>query len=227
MTTKRQDQALSAYLTTLEYFEKSTHVFPGEIPDIVKRLEATAREIDKLRGLEKNIRLEATLKMLEVPLHAMREDHMLPLSRMSRRVFKGESALLAAIRVPHKRATAEVMIAAALRMVETLSPHRRVLKQSRIDPARVTLLKAKAKSLDKLARKTAALAADSGVPSNRFKELFASAHEDISSLQALVKACRHLSSGEQAHFAGCTRIGKMRGRPSKRRQRNAERKKGA
>lgn len=224
MTTKHQDQALSAYRSTLNFFETHTCVIAPELPTILARLARIVREIDTLRGEEYRIRNEARLKMLETPLHEMREQHMLPLSRLARRVFKGESALLAAIRVPHKRDSADDMIAAALRIVETLTPHRNVLRKASIDPTRLTRLKAQAKALDKLARNTQSLIAERGGPGDRLEELYSSAHDEVFSLQALVRACPAVTSGDKDSFAACSRIGKLRGRPSQRRQANAARK---
>jgi len=223
--TKRQNHTIPTYRDILGFFERTAHLMSPEIRVIVKRFDATVQEIHQLRAITPVIRVNARLKTLEVPLATMREEQMLPLSRMARRVFAGESAILAAIRVPHKKASSDVMINAALRMVEALTPHRRTLKEASIDPARLTRLKAEAKSLQKLVGKTKALIADRGVPTRRLEELFSSAHMDVMSLQALVKASRIMTPEQKFDFAGYSRIGKMLGRPSKVRQQNAAQRK--
>jgi hypothetical protein len=222
--TKRQDHVLTAHHATLAFFEKVTHPISPEVPAIVQRFSETLEEIDKLRGIASAMSLEAKTKGLQAPLEKMREKQMLPLSRLCRRLFVGESAILAAVRVPHKHASIDVMIDAALHMVEVLAPHRRALKAARIDPARLTLLKAEANSIRKRGREAASFAAGRRVPRRRLEELFASAHLDVIALQALVIACPDLSPGEQLRFASSSRIGKRRGRPSAARQQNAARK---
>src|SRR5450756_838573 len=114
-------------------------------------------------------------------LEKMRTDHMMPLARLARRVFAGEPRIQAALRVPHKRAPTEVLLAAAALMVRTLRPHRALLAASHIDPKRIDQLQVETRRLKKVFE-AAYAAADRAVPTRRLPELFASARMDMLAL---------------------------------------------
>jgi hypothetical protein len=137
---------------------------------------------------------------------------MVPLARLARRLFAGEPGIQEALRVPHKRARAEEILAAAARMVKALRPHRALLAASHIDSARVDRLQVETRRLKKVFDKAHAAVADRAVPTRRLPELFASAHADVLVLDALMPAL-FKTSGDLVFWKFMRRVNKRMGRP--------------
>ena len=144
---------------------------------------------------------------------------MLPLARLARRLFAGESPIEAALRVPHKRAPTEVILAAAVRMVSALRPHRAFPVDSRIDAARIGELQHEARRLKKVFEVAYASTADRAMPTRRLPELFASARMDVLAIDALITA--RGKEDDICYWKHISRVGKRIGRPRAPRRRAA------
>ncbi len=128
-----------------------------------------------------------------------------------------------ALTVPHKRAPAEEILAAALRMTKALRPHRTVLASSRIDFARLDRLQVEAKRLKKEFAAAYVVRADRAAPTRRLPALFASAHQDVLILDTLMEG-----SDYATHlWRSVRRVTKRLGRPLEKRQPRAGAKRAA
>ena len=119
-----------------------------------------------------------------------------------------------ALRVPHKRAPTDAILAAAARMVKAIEPHRSLLKTAKIDPERITRLKRDARLLKTQFRDANAGIADRAVPTRRLAELMKSARLELRAIDALVGA--HGSNLLRKTWPNAIRVQKRIGRPRKR-----------
>ena len=211
---ERQRRSLKAYDNAVHYFKSRPNI-PRELRAVVDDLSTTTNEIRRVEVSRIAEGKRDYMAAVRRPVEKMRFDEMRPLSRLARRIFKGESKILAALRVPHKRANIEVIIDAALLMVSTLAPHRAQLAASRIDSLRLARIKKEALRLKKLTGVATGKVADKGVPSSRLRVLFAAAHEEAFAMHALAEVT--LKEGDLVAYKSISRVGKRMGRPRKRR----------
>ena len=213
----RQTRTLKSYRRILANLDGRAASIAPEAPVILERLTITVADITRY-VLEQHIaRTWHHVLGARHALEKMRTDHMLPLARLARRVFAGEPRIEAALRVPHKRAPTEVLLAAAALMVRTLRPHRALLAASHIDPKRIDQLQVETRRLKKVFEAAYAAAADRAVPTRRLPELFASARMDMLALDALLGA--RPQTLDALNWKGTRRVGKRIGRPRAPRQR--------
>ena len=207
----RQIRTFEALQAVVATFRGDGHTIAPEAPTILERLDATIADIRKYATDQGQATSRTPLTTARRQLDTMRQTQMLPLARLTRRIFQGESRIQAAMRVPHKRAPAGVVLAAAARMVSTLRPHRAVLAASRIDSTRLDVLQREVRRLKKVFEVAGALHADRAVPTRRLPELFADARMDVLALDALVAS----GAGRigPSHWKRIRRVGKKRGRP--------------
>jgi hypothetical protein len=213
----RQTRTLKSYRRVLATIHDRGALIAPEAPVILERLTITVADITRCT-LEQHIaRTWHHVTGARRALEKMRTDHMMPLARLARRVFAGEPRIQAALRVPHKRAPTEVLLAAAALMVRTLRPHRALLTASHIDPKRIDRLQVETRRLKKVFEPAHAAVADRAVPSRRLPELFASARMDVRALDALLAA--RSQTLDALDWKRTRRVGKRIGRPRAPRQR--------
>jgi len=212
----RQTRTLESYRRVLATIRDRGALIAPEAPVILERLSITVADIRRY-GVEQHIaRTWHHVTGARRALEKMRTDHMMPLARLARRVFAGEPRIQAALRVPHKRAPTEVLLAAAALMVRTLRPHRALLAASHIDPKRIDRLQVETRRLKKVFEAAYASAADRAVPTRRLPELFASARMDVMALDALLGA--RPQTLDALDWKRTRRVGKRIGRPRAPRQ---------
>lgn len=183
---------------------------------VFERLKATVDEITFYYNQQYSVQNRHYVLPARRQLDKMRNDQMLPLARLARRVFAGESAILAALRVPHKRAQTEAILAASVGMVKALRPHRALLAESHIDPTRLDRLLRETRRLKKVFPLAYAARADRAMPTRRLPELFASARMDVLVLDALQAADPNWPSA--LTWKSTRRVGKRIGRPPAKRR---------
>ena len=212
----RQLRARQSYHNILLALSRCPRIGP-EGQAVHERFKGTVAEIERYY-LEQDLASRGHhVTEARRQLDRMRGEQMLPLARLARRVFIGESAVEAAMRVPHKRAPTDEILTAATHMVKILRPHRAVLLASRIDPERMDRLEVEAKRLKKVFKAAYASVADRAMPTRRLPELFASAHADVLALDVLVAAkVIDINGVEWQHVR---RVGKRMGRPPRKRRR--------
>ena len=208
---ERQFRTLGSYRSIISMLRDRGTPIALEAPAILERLENTVADIQTYATAQIIAGASCHVTNARRELERMRQKQMLPLARLARRVFAGESPIEAALRVPHKRAPTEVLLAAAVRMVSTLRPHRELLAGSRIDPVRIDELQREARRLKKVFAAAYASTADRAMPTRRLPQLFASARMDVLALDALIVAGgREVDLQQWKHSS---RVGKRIGRP--------------
>jgi hypothetical protein len=212
----RQIRALDSYRRILASLLPAATSLPSEALAVVERLKLTVHDITTNGYEQRFVRMQHSVTSARSKLERMRQEEMLPLARLARRVFAGEPDIQAALRVPHKRAPTEAMLAASARMVRTLRPHRALLAASHVDPARIDRLLRETRRLKKIFEVAYASLADRAAPTRRLPELFASAHADVLVLDALVAANPTMFIA--LAWKRTRRVGKRIGRPRARRR---------
>jgi hypothetical protein len=212
----RQQRILESHCRAIELLRDCVSALGVEAPRIVERIEQTIAEIKTLESQQYVGRTKGQMTVLRRQLEKVRNDQMLPLARLARRVFVGETALEAALRVPHKRAPSEKLLTAGARIATALRPHRALLAASHIDPSRLVRLQRDVRDLKKAFHAAHGSTADRAVPTRRMRTLFASANMDMLALDALVGAS---AGGPSMDFwKGIRRIHKRMGRPRAKRK---------
>ena len=221
----RQIRTLRSFDTILAYWRERAALLGPEAPAIMKHLDAAYAELFQLRTLQRLNQPGIQARSLRSQVEKMRTDHMLPLARLGKRVFAGETAITSALQVPHKRAANDLMLAAAERMVKTLRPHKDLLAEPGSKVKRVSALHLEIRRLRELVKTTAGVVADRAVPTRRIAELFAAGRRDVQALDALVAASPNKSS--LLTWKHSSKIGRRIGRPKKRVTRNTRAKEAA
>ena len=184
----------------------------SEIGAIAESLRAKVHEIGAIRVTQGANRHAGWLGAVRRRLDALRAGEMLVLARLARRVFAGDSAMEEALAVPHKRAPTEEILSSADRMVKALRPHVALLRESRIDPARLDRIAAGAAEIRNELPAATAMTADRAVPTRRLAELLRSARRDADALAILVVPELE-TPGSKLAWKSVLRIPKKTGRP--------------
>jgi hypothetical protein len=218
---ERQIRALRSYTSALHNLGTSALRDDPELPGLRDDLQALVEQIT-LEGGNQYVAVKgrfATNARAEVLV--FRENYMLPLAKLVRPLFKGESRMKIALKVPHKRANPEKILEAAERMLKALQPHAKLLAAARINRQRIVGLRAGVRRLKKVVAAAAAGGADRGAPTQRLKPLFTRAHELVIAIDGIQSS--FLSPGDDEamwklyEWKKTSRVGKKMGRPRKRR----------
>lgn len=221
---RRQERTLTAYRGALGYFDKRALGLSPELSHLCERLDGTVEAIQQAAGTQV-LRGGKLLGEARRRLDQVRERHMLPLVRLTRRLFAGDTRTQTALRVPHKRATTEELFAASALIVKTLRPHRKFLAESRVDTHRIERLQEEMRQVKRLFDAANARTPQSTIATRRLPALFAEARADFAAIDSIVRvAC---TSEELREWRSVSRVPKRIGRPPKlkRRKKKAQRKK--
>ena len=209
---QRQDRTLAAYRGALAFIGERPLAFAPELSHLCERLDATVDAIQQAAGMQE-LRGGKLLGEARRRLDQVREKHMLPLARLTRRLFAGEARIQEALEVPHKRAATHELFAASRSIVRTLRPHRKFLADSRVDTRRIDRLQDETRQVKQLFDAAKARTPESAIATRRLTGLFAEARADFAAIDGLVTlAC---SPEELAGWRTASRVGKRLGRPRK------------
>ena len=207
---QRQDRTLAAYRGALAFIGQRPLAFAPELSHLCERLDATVDAIQHAAGMQE-LRGGKLLGDARRRLDQVREKHMLPLARLTRRLFAGETRIQEALEVPHKRAATRELFAASRSIVKTLRPHRKFLADSRIDTRRIDRLQDETRQVKQLFDAAATRTPESAIATRRLNALFAEARADFAAIDGLViLAC---SPEELRGWRMASRVGKRKGRP--------------
>jgi len=213
---KQQMRSLTAYRNVVSFLETGPIPKDLELPQLRARLRDTVKEIEKLSGIQLQVggRLMGAARR---QLENVRALHMLKLARVARRHFAGEPTVLAALRVPHKKATSEEILRASVLMTQTLQPHRRFLTASGVDALRIGRLREETRQVQKLFDAAAVRTPLRTLATHELKPLFISARNDLDAIDLMMKD--FCSGPELVAWRVASRVGKRLGRPRKPRRR--------
>lgn len=210
----RQKRVLDSYRSALMVLGNAKEAHPDELVVLMERLRRCIADID-MCGTQQHLAHSAlAVSRLRYQLDRMRTEQVLPLARLGLRLFAGDAGMELALRVPHKRAPTDAILAAAAQMVKAVEPHRALLKSAKIDPERIDRLKRDARLLKKEFRDAYAGLADRAVPTRRLAELMRNARLELRAIDSLVGA--HGSDLSRKIWLEGIRVQKRMGRPRKR-----------
>lgn len=174
-------------------------------------LQSIIDEIHHNQHEQIRIGVTQTVTWLRLRLESVRHEQMLPLTRLARRVFVGEATIEGALRVPHKRAPSDDIIGAALNICSALDPHRELLRENKIDLARLDRLDTEVRDIRTGLTNAYDGMADRAVPTHRITALFKAARLEAIALDALVGT----ESNKEllTHWKISRRVGKRPRRP--------------
>jgi CHAD domain-containing protein len=213
---ERQTRSLIAFANAVAYLEKLPK--PHD-PELAKPLARLRKKVDLLQQAagEQTLAGGRLVASARLELDKLRDKQMLGLADLARPHFRGEASVLAALRVPHKKATAGEILSAAEVLADTLQPHRRFLSASGIDTRRIRRLRDETLRVKKLFD-----AADARIPirtlaTDRIPALLTSARDDLRAINRIMLTSR--SPDELVAWQIASRVGKRLGRPRKPRRR--------
>jgi hypothetical protein len=209
----RQVSALASYDRILTSLSQQPRIAP-EMRVVFGRFQNTVAEIKRHGADQWGARKSFHVTKARHELDDMRSAQMLPLARVARRLFAGQTSIQDALRVPPKRAQNDAVLASAASMVKALKPQRATLTAAKIDATRLDRLLAEARRLKKIFAAANEMTADRAVPTRRLVELFAAAHADAETLDALIVGSQ--TKPEKVDREDIRRIPKRMGRPPKR-----------
>jgi hypothetical protein len=213
---QRQERSLAAYRGALGFVGKRPIAFAPELSHLCERLDATVEAIEDAAG-KQQLRGGKLIGEARRRLDQIREQHMLPLVRLTRRLFSGETRIQAALKVPHKRASTDELLAASTSIVKTLRSQRKFLAEQRVDTRRIERLRSETRQVKQLFDAAATRTPESAIATRRLTALFAEARADFAAIDGLVTlACDPV---ELRAWRSATRVGKRMGRPRKPRRR--------
>jgi len=219
---QRQERSLTTYRNALAFVGERPVAFAPELAHLCERLDATVEAIDDTAG-KQQLRGGKLLGDARRRLDQIREKHMLPLVRLTRRLFSGETRIQNSLKVPHKRASTEELLAASASIVKTLGAQRKFLSESRVDPRRIDHLREETRQAKQLFDAAATRTPESAIATRRLRALFADARADFAAIDGLVTLT--LKPEELTGWRMISRVGKRMGRPRKQKRRRNKGKK--
>jgi hypothetical protein len=213
---QRQERSLNAYRGALAFVSQRPLAFAPELSHLCERLDATVEAIDDAAG-KQQLRGGKLLGVARRRLVQIRHKHMLPLVRLTRRLFSGEPSIQEALKVPHKRASTDDLFAASASILKTLGAQRKFLSESGVDAGRIDRLREETRQAKQLFAAANARTPESAIATRRLSALFAEARADFAAIDGLVTlACK---PEELIAWRTSTRVGKRMGRPRKKQRR--------
>ena len=210
----RQIRVRDTYNGAVDVLKDSNETLPKELLALMERLRGYVADIDNCVKEQTIAHVDAAVSHLRRRLNRLRSEQMLPLARFGLRLFAGDAGMLSALKVPHKQAPTDTILAAAALMAKAMAPHRALLKAEQFDPSRIGHLKRDAQLLKKEFEAAYASLADRAVPTRRLAALMRSARLEVRAMDALVAA--HGSDLLRETWRDAIRVEKRMGRPRKR-----------
>ena len=147
----------------------------------------------------------------------LREEQLLPLSRRGRKLSRVYPELELALKVPHKNAPISVIVDAAERIADALTPHLNMLINAKYPRNCLNTLRQDARALRAHAEATVASRALLGRSNRELTEELALARNTIDELDAVLRSLENYESSYAFGWSSVNRVGARMGRPSKRR----------
>ena len=144
---ERQEQTTGVFKAALAYFER--HPVSPEPPLLAGKRRQLQETLDRIAASAKlqNLGSARDSGTLDRRRKELREKRMLPLRQLARAELRFAPGAEAALRVPHARASARVVAAAAIRMADALMPHAKLLRSAGVSKDFLVQMRQEARSL--------------------------------------------------------------------------------
>ena len=154
---ERQERALNqCKAVSLFFTRRSLSPEPPLLAGKRKQLEETTARIEDCYRAQVTGRI-ATIGKLDERRKELRERRMLPLRNIAKGQLLFAPGAEAALRVPHARASARVVAAAALRMADALMPHAKLLSAAGVSKDFLRQMRHEARGLALTIKENAAI----------------------------------------------------------------------
>jgi hypothetical protein len=223
--TERQQREFDSIRRSRDFLVRLKGLTP-ELTAIAKKLSDVITRIKAVEERARGHALPAFGRSVTLQANLLREEHLIPLARRGKQIFRGEPRFERAMRAPHKRAGAEQVLASARQMIAAITPHKRHFLAAGAAPAFLTDLRAATAQLGanlKLVDKSRRLM--DGV-NRELKREIAAGRREVHIAASLVPAWvrRHdPRGGLDAAWSSVHRVGARIGRPSARRMKHRKR----
>jgi hypothetical protein len=198
----------------------------GRLRDEMTEHAATLHELSIAQELAVRVRAGAAAEVRSLTKD-LRIDHLIPIVRRARRVFKHESSMIKVLRVPRVRATALKHAHAALAIVKVLRPHVAFCQTEGFRPGFLTRLREAATELRAKAKRVGQCRADLTRTTWRIRQELREAREAMSIIGPELRALGRDVSGAGPvakvaeslfrSWSNAAKVGKRIGRPRARR----------
>jgi hypothetical protein len=212
---KRQFRTLKAVVRFLE-----EHLFTDK--RVVHLKQELLAHLERLTALISENQIAKSMPLI---LHSdpkrqakdnLREDHLLPLSRRGRKLAREHPKLMAALKVPHKNASADEIADAAKRFADALKPHLSFLIQAGYPRNCLTVLRQEARALRADTQAKIESRRVIGRTNRELTKELSLARETINDLDSVLRSFDDFRSFA-TDWNVCNRVEARMGRPSKRR----------
>lgn len=209
-----QKRRIDALHSALAFLNEHYALLTAEIRAIVDNFRRLVAEIDALAADQEppaltrgaHLRKEADFVRAQ----------MLRVAASTRRLYRDEPSVLAALRVPHKRASVSAVCDAAATMCTALERHSEYLAAEQVDVNRIVRLSELGEALAALEKTFAATTPKRQVATRRLPKLLTDALREMHAIGRLLPEVEGLHA---AHWPHITRTKKRVGRKKKRRPR--------
>lgn len=214
---ERQEQIAEVFMSALEYFEQNPiEPEPPLLAGKRRQLQETLRRIRECSDIQVTASVDDVGK-LEGRRKHLREKRMLPLKQIAKGQLLFAPGADAALRVPHARASAQVVAAAAMRMADALMPHSRLLSSAGVSKDFLRQMRHEARGLALTTRENAA-------SRDRRRKATASLAAEVKKGLAILAVLEgivmlHAAPNDVREWRDTRRIPKKIGRPRKVRRR--------
>jgi hypothetical protein len=150
----RQTRTVLAFSNALSFFNSyPVKPEPRLLTGMCSSLRGSIERLQELQSEQMAARL-AMNGSVEVRRRKLRREQMIPLVRIAKPLLKFAPGAESALRVPHARADAQTVAAAALRMADALTPHAKLLAAAGYSKEYLRDLRKEARALALTARTT-------------------------------------------------------------------------
>jgi hypothetical protein len=122
---KRQAREFKTVVASREFLRRQK-LDGGSFRAVVKTLDDVIARVNALAGATTLASKRSFGKAIRERSDQLRRGHMIPIARRGKTLFRGDVDIETALRVPHVRSPASVVLAAAEEMIKHLSPHRKL-----------------------------------------------------------------------------------------------------
>ena len=150
----RQRRTLRAFARIVGNLQ--SHPIAPEPPMLAGKRKALAASVDRLRALSQE-QHNAQLDLrgdISLRTNKLRRERMIPLSKIAKPALAYAPGAERALRVPHARSSTAVVATAALRMLDVLTPHTKLLRAAGVSREFLQRFRAEAKQLALQAKTT-------------------------------------------------------------------------
>lgn len=216
--TRKQLHAFECFRAAVTHL-KEERLLDGPLGPLVRDLEETVSRLSAFAVAQGGARLTRGMAVKQVARlrRALRHEHMIPIARRAKTLLKDLSGVAAAMRVPHARASTEILLAAANAMVKVVQSYVAEFRKAKFDKGFLSRMRADARALREGAAAIAFQSKRRADATAAIPRELRHARETEEAIDGLLLARFDADSSSAAEWRSARRIGAPRGRPRRKR----------